>query len=417
MKIRLMIAVSVALNIALVASIFLSTKKIAPPLGADLAVPSVVETTSSPAPPELSALPGQPFQWDMIVADDLKLYRDNLRDIGCPEMTVEEIIRAVINENFGERRRRILEPAEAGYWDMVLGDKLRRRQRLPQTDWGRALTALANERQQLISDVLGRDALDSEVVRLTRRSELEQQRAWLPAEKREQLADLEARHEQQLADWSAGLNTHPNSPPTPQDEDRLKHIQADFDTAEAQLLTPAERAELKLRESDVAGWAASLPGFNPTEDEWRPLTQLRAQFEEAQNALTDPGLTDDERAARQNELQAGFDDAVKAALPADRLAQFQLANDSEYQSLHAVAQRYGLPDTVVGQSLDIQQTAQNMANQVRTSSNISSEDQQSTLNAIQAETERTLSQLLGPGVFSTYQEYGGDWIEGLKPAN
>jgi hypothetical protein len=116
-------------------------------------------------------------------------------------------------------------------------------------------------------------------------------------------------------------------------------------------------------------------------------------------------------------LQAGFDDAVKAALPADRLAQFQLANDSEYQSLHAVAQRYGLPDTVVGQSLDIQQTAQNMANQVRTSSNISSEDQQSTLNAIQAETERTLSQLLGPGVFSTYQEYGGDWIEGLKPAN
>jgi hypothetical protein len=58
-----------------------------------------------------------------------------------------------------------------------------------------------------------------------------------------------------------------------------------------------------------------------------------------------------------------------------------------------------------------------MADQVRASSNLSSESQQSTLNAIRSETEQTLSQLLGPGVFSTYQEYGGDWAEGLNQTN
>lgn len=419
MKSRLIIALSLALNLALAAAIFLSPKKIAPAVPSAVARSSVSVAASNapPAPLATSADPGHPLHWDQIADADLKLYRDNLRAIGCPELTVHEIIRAVINEDFGTRRRNLLAPVEARYWDLVLRGELLRRQRLPQSEWGRALTALAGERQQLISDVLGQDALASEAVRQARRAELEQQRAWLPAEKREPLADLEARHQEQLADWSASLNQHPGNPPTPEDENRLQQIQAEFDAAEKQLLTPAELAELRLRESGVAGWAASLPGFNPTEDEWRSLTQLRAQFEESQNALASPDLTDEERAARQNQLQADFDNSVKAALPPDRLAQFQLANDPEYQSLHSVAQRYGLADAVVNQGLDVQQTALDMAGQVRTSSNWLPENQQATLNGIQRETSQTLSQILGPSVFATYQEYGGDWIAGLGQLN
>ena len=415
--IALSLAASLALNVALAAAIFLSPKKIAPPGPAAVAAPSAAETSAPAAPLATSAPPARWLRWDQIAADDLKLYRDNLRAIGCPELTVQEIIRAVINEDFGARRRTLLAPVEDRYWDLVLRGGLHRRQQLPQTEWGRALTALAGERQQLISDVLGQEALASEADRQARRAELEQQRAWLPAEKRGPLADLEDRHQAQLADWSASLSQHPDRPPTPLDENRLQQIQMEFDAAEKQLLTPAERAELKLRESGTAGWAASLPGFNPTEDEWRTLTQLRAQFEESQNALGSPDLTAEELAARQTELQANFDDAVKSALAPDRLAQFQLANDAAYQSLHAVAQRYGLADAVVNQGLDVQQTAQNMAGQVRTSASLLPEDQQATLNRIQRETSQTLSEILGPDVFATYQEYGGDWIAGLVQTN
>jgi hypothetical protein len=416
MKTRLITAFSVALNLALAAAILLAPRKMAAPVQAALAAP-VAPETNSPAPIKTPAMPTAPLRWDQIAADDLKIYRDNLRAIGCPELTVQEIIRAVINENFGARRRGLLAPVESQYWNLVLRGELHRRQRLPQTEWGKALTALADERQELISEVLGQDALASEAVRQARQAESEQRRSWLPADKRNQLAELEARHQQQLADWSAGLNQHPGSPPTPQDESRLQQIQTDFAAAEKRLLTPTELAELKLRESDVAGWAASLPGFNPTEDEWRSLTQLRAQFEESQNALTSPELADETRAARQNELATSFDDAVKAALAPDRLAQYQLANNAEYQSLHAVAQRYGLGDDLVNQGLDIQQTARNMADQVRTSPNLSPADQQTTLNTIQHETGQTLSQILGPSVFATYQEYGGDWFPGLVQTN
>jgi hypothetical protein len=416
MKTRLITAFSVALNLALAAAIVLYPRKVAGPVQAAVAAPAAL-ATNPPAPPAVHATPPAPLRWDQIADDDLRLYRDNLRAIGCPELTVQEIIRAVINENFGARRRGLLAPVERQYWNLVLRGELNRRQRLSQMEWGKALTALAGERQQLISDVLGQDALASEAVRQARRAEAEQRRAWLSADKRTQLANLEARHQQQLADWSTGLNQHPGSPPTPQDESRLQQIQMEFDAAEKQLLTPTELTELKLRESDVAGWAASLPGFNPTEDEWRSLTQLRAQYEESQNVLASPDLNDGTRAARQNELATSFDEAVKAALAPDRLTQYQLANNAEYQSLHAVAQRYGLGDDLVNQGLDIQQTARNMADQVRTNPNLSPENQQTTLNNIQQETSQTLSQILGPGVFATYQEYGGDWFASLIQTN
>ena len=99
---------------------------------------------------------------------------------------MREIIRAVINQRFGARRRDILASFQSRYWDLVLRRELTGRQRLPRTEWGQALESLKSERLQLIADVLGRDALITEAERQARRAELEQQRSWLSLEKREQ---------------------------------------------------------------------------------------------------------------------------------------------------------------------------------------------------------------------------------------
>ena len=118
-----------------------------------------------------------------------EIYRDHLLAIGCPKITMREIIRAVINERFGMRRRGILASFQDRYWDMVLHRELVRRQWLPRTEWGQALESLKAERLQLITDVLGRDALITEAERQARRAELEQQRSWLSPEKRGQLIE------------------------------------------------------------------------------------------------------------------------------------------------------------------------------------------------------------------------------------
>jgi len=415
MKMRGVIWLSVALNVALATAIFLSLKKTSAPEPAAAVLQPVTGTspqsgaaTNNPAPA------GPPFLWSRIASEDLDVYRDNLLAIGCPKITMREIIRAVINERFGMRRRGILASFQNRYWDMVLRRELVRRQWLPRTEWGQALESLKAERLQLITDVLGRDALITEAERQARRAELEQQRSWLSPDKRDRLIELEAQHQQQLVDWAETLGTRLNGVPTQEDEDRLQKWQQDFDEAEKKLLTPDELAELQLRESDVAGWAGNLPGFNPTEDEWRSLTGLRSQYEESQRELGNADLTDEERMARQNELQAGFDSAVQAALTPDQFAQYQLANNDQYQALHNVTQRYGLPDSVAAQSLGTQQSAQTAADQVRANTNLSPEARQAALNAIQQETEQALSQILGVKVLSTYKEYGGDWITGLS---
>ena len=82
--IALSLAASLALNVALAAAIFLSPKKIAPPGPAAVAAPSAAETSAPAAPLATSAPPARWLRWDQIAADDLKLYRDNLRAIGCP---------------------------------------------------------------------------------------------------------------------------------------------------------------------------------------------------------------------------------------------------------------------------------------------------------------------------------------------
>ena len=418
MNLRGLIWLSMALNVALAAAMVLSPKRTAAFHTNAPALP-IMAGPNNPADPAATtpAPAGLPFSWNQIASENLKIYRDHLRAIGCPEPTLREIIRAVINERFGARRRGILASFQDRYWDLVLHRELPGRQRFSRTEWGQALAALAGERQDLIVDVLGRVGLTTELERQTQRAELEQRRAWLSPEKRDRLIELEARYQQRLADWAGTLGSRVDVLPTPEDQDQLLKWQQEFDDSEKQLLTPEELAELQLRESDVAGWAGSLPGFQPGEDEWRSLTGLRSQYEQSQRELDNSNLSDEERAARQNGLQTGFDDAVKAALTPEQFSQYQLANNDQYQALHNVTQRYGLPDSVATQSLGLQQAARNAADQVRNNSNLSAETRQSALDAIQRETEQALSQLLGPDAFTTFQEYGGDWVTGLNQTN
>jgi hypothetical protein len=417
MRTRLFIGFSLALNATLAAAIFLSVKKLPAPAQAPAATTSVADTIQqAPVPTESSPPPGLPFHWRQIAAEDLNIYRDHLRAIGCPEPTVREIIRAVINERFGVRRRDLLVPLEDQYWDMVMREGLVRRQVVPQSEGGRALTGLAAERQRLIVEVLGRQALDAEAGQQTQRATLEQRRAWLPPEKRDQLIELEEKYQQHLVEWAATLGLQPNGIPTTGDGDRLQEWQKEFDEAEKQLLTREELAELHLRESDAADWAGNLPGFNPSEDEWRAMTKLRSELDEGQSQSGDAELTEEERTARRNELEAKFDQTLKETLGPDRFAQYELANNGQFQGVRNVTRRYGLPDSVAVTAFEIQQTAQARARQVGEDPNLSPTARLATLTAIQQETERTLSGTQDARVFSTYKEYSGDWLKDLVPA-
>lgn len=408
MKARLIFILSLALNVVLAMGVFF-------PKQTALPTPRMVKTNHSamaselPRPKDVSKRDGT-FRWSQIVSEDLKVYRDNLRAIGCPETSAREIMRAVINETFGARRREILSAAQDNYWDMVTRGELARRQFLPETDWAKALASLIAERRQVLMDILGVNEPEAQERQLQWKQR-EQSLGWLPAGKRAQLMELEEQHQKRLEHWAAALGSRT---PSPQEQAQLAEWQQELDDAKTNLLSPTEQKELQLRKSDVADWAANLPGFSPSENEWRSLTALRLQFEHPQNGLNDSQAEDAEKQSQQNQMQPDFDAAVQAALGPDRFAQYQLANNNQYQDWHKVTQRYGLSDDVVNQSLQVQQAAQNAAGQIRANSNLSADQQKAALNAIQQQTEQTLSQILSDRVLSTYKEYGGDWLDALN---
>jgi hypothetical protein len=217
-----------------------------------------------------------------------------------------------------------------------------------------------------------------------------------------------------MLNWAGSLV---NGAAASEEKDRPQKLLQALEQAKQNLLTPDELAELQLRESNEANWTGNLSGFEPTEDEWRAVTQLRLKHAGDQSQLADPDLSNEQRTASQNGLQADFDQAVESALGSDRYSQYQLANNAEFQAVRDVTQRYGLPDDIAAQAYQAQKDAVTAAEQVRNRQDLSPDGRQAALTAIQQETERNLAQILGPDVLPTYKEYRGSWITGLNQAN
>jgi hypothetical protein len=416
MKMWLAIGLSLTLNLALAAGIYWLPKRPAAPVrAAPAAPPAAAARQPSPPPVDSSVTVATPFRWSQIASENLKIYRDNLRAIGCPEPTVREIVRSEINQLFGVHRRDILAAFQNQFWDRMRRGEFMDRRRRAQMAGEQSLVDLGAERQKLIADVLGWNALTTEVERQSRRVEQEQRLAWLSPEKRAKLMALEEQHQQLLAEWAGSIGLRVNGVPTSEDAARMQQLQQEFEDAEKQLLTPEELNELRLRESNVADWAGSLPGFEPSEDAWRAMTEARAEYEAAQSQLSDPGLSDDDRARLSQEADAKFQDQLKTALGDDQYAQYQRAGNQQFQDLYNVTERYGLPDDAAAQAFQIQQTALVQAQQVSEDPNLSPEARQSALAAIEQETERTLSGTLGANAFSTYKQLSGSWLQDMVP--
>src|SRR5687767_10320746 len=104
--------------------------------------------------PEMTSL-----DWRMVESEDYKKYIANLRNIGCPEETIRDIIVADVNKLFASRASRLKPTEEFKFWKA--GNTLFRgldEDRLKQQ------TALANEKKALLKELLGTDVEESSLL-------------------------------------------------------------------------------------------------------------------------------------------------------------------------------------------------------------------------------------------------------------
>lgn len=431
MKSRLFFWSSVALNFVLLVAVshFAFRQPESKPVLREVRVAPASESvaitaTETNSESGMSEPVAEGFSWAQLVSTDFKVYRDRLRSIGCPEETVRDIIIAEIDELFRPRRAEIVAGVQKRYWEMAAKGK----KAFEEVE--AALEKVGEEHQALIQEVLGKDAEDEELDRERQTRSWERRYAWLPAEKRTSLVDLELEFQKRTqAIWEeVGKRANPET--LPQDQEKINALEEELAAARKRLMSPEELLEFRLRNSTGRSWAR-IPGFEATETEWRAVAQLKLEYEEAlQKTFPNPSKMNGafalryglpapngpEEAARgdlRRLMEAELNSAMKSALGAERFAEYQLAANSDYQQTKRIIDRYELPESLAKQAYELQRTAAAHAEAVGADPSLSDEARLSALAAIRQETERALATTLGSKVFSTYQEYHGDWLQRL----
>jgi hypothetical protein len=416
MKARWVVLISLVANIALVLAIGWTRKPVAQPLPEARTVQEVVVTQREAAVEADPAAVLQPsavsFHWSQLVSDDLKLYRDRLREIGCPGRTVRQIILREIHDRFEPRRNAVLAGVQAQFWDLALqgGDAIEHACEKP-------LESLQMEQQKLIEEVLGAEEPEpaeaaAELSRANRRYD------WLPEDKRKRMAAFDRKlNDAVQAMFQEARRANPDGKPTPEARKVMKALEAEMTAARKELLTPAEYEDYELRNSRAGDWASGLAGFEATEDEWRSVGRLIKQHDDAVRQVNRQfsGESFEKKALTEavQKLNTELASARKEALGPERAAEVERASSGDYYQLRAVLQRYDMDTQLAARAYEIQQTAMKHANELRQDQNLPPEIREATLEAIRQETERTLAETLGNKAFATYQKHDRGWFKRL----
>ena len=120
MKTKPILSVSIALNVILLAlgGVILQQRPLrrsAVPAGNfethEIAAP---QATPQPGPQVVSSTAPEPFRWSHLESGDDATYIHNLRDIGCPEGTIRDILGAAIGHRYDQKREALTAQLQKG---------------------------------------------------------------------------------------------------------------------------------------------------------------------------------------------------------------------------------------------------------------------------------------------------------------
>jgi len=295
------------------------------------------------------------FVWATVETNDYKAFVTNLRAIKCPEATVRDIIIAEMDRYFADRElpfKTPPEPASAVGSARVPESAQQKRARLKQ-DYERRkqLREVELEKAAILKQLLDYD-LPLEPLRGWRTRNYERFESAinaLPAEKRERVRAIQEAYwelsdalNDQRADKLAGAKN----------AEYIQHYKENNDKRLAALggiLTPDELENYEMRCSSVAGkLARNLSDFKPTEEEFREIWRGRHEIEEPYGGTMTASAADGNKPdpKKEEELAA----KLRASMGDERYNSYLKAQDSNYQSLSRLRERFGLNQDAIDQA-------------------------------------------------------------------
>jgi len=230
------------------------------------------------------------FDWRQVESEDYRTYVKNLRDIGCPEQTIRDIVSADVRQAFAAQRAEVVAERfrDFKYWKS-------------DTEEAAARTALETRQREVdetmraaVRELLGADGATLPTHAEWQQAAWSQQLGFLPADKRDQTLALLSQSEEvdRQIQVLAGGRRIPENP-----EERLRILEA-YERRKNELrnlLTPDEYELVEM----TASWTANnlrraMSKFEPTEEEFRVIfREWRHQDENLANIFAkgepDPG--------------------------------------------------------------------------------------------------------------------------------
>ena len=192
---------------------------------------------------------------------------------------------------------------------------------------------------------------------------------------------------------------------------KLTALRAQREAEMAQILGPQDFQEYQLRNSWTArNMRDTLAAFQPSEEEFRKIFELRKAFDDQFSNTRDggdAGVREQRRLAQQQ-----LEEQIQATL-GGRYATYQMSQDERYRELYEFAQRNSLPQETVQSVYDMRKTAEEMRRNLERDTTLAPEQRAAALTALANETRNALNSTMGEQAFKEYQRRGGNWVERL----
>jgi hypothetical protein len=415
MRISVLIFMSLAVSVALAALLF------RPGHGGMLAVENssvtVADNGSAATGGNAAALASSgKISWGNLQAADLKEFVRKLRAVNCPEETIKDLVLAELNRSFAKQQRSLWsELQNQDYWKPYQR-KVDPTEQKKNRERSKQMQAMQKEKTALIVELFG---VDVEKQRMKEEGFDTDSMGWnpsgnlsfLPEAKREAvqkyLDDFQEKEQAFYASvqgsWDADARAK-----------QKKLEQEKFDGL-AQILTPDELREYKLRNSQIAQQISSdLHGVDLTRAQYEALFDIRSKYGDSIYNYGDAGNSPDAiKQVEQNKKD--MQSEIAAALGTDKSAELERAQDYNYQQLVSLATHNDLPPDTAPKIYDVKQAAETAAAAVKASQDLSPAEQQAALAQIRAETEASVKTALGDKPYQRYLNNGAWWLNNIAP--
>ncbi len=334
MRWRLLFFISLGVNLALAGIWFASTRSPGTDRDTSAATNAAAATVKTNV-----VVRRQFFSWNQVESDDYPTYVANLREIGCPEQTIRDIIIADVNGLYARKIATDIVTPDQQWWRSE-----------PDAEVARAaadkLRLLEDDRRALLGRLLGTNWESGDLVNLPRPSRpgiaLDGPiLGMLSTDAKQAVEDAATRAQQRLQAYLDSQRLLGKNP----DPAELAKLRQQTRTELAGILTPPQLEEYLLRYSQNATNLRSdlgqLKYFSASPDEFRAIFRATDPFDQQLELLVG---NDPNTVLQRNALLQQRESALKLALGADRYDQYVLLHDPAYRDAVQMAQDAGTPD-------------------------------------------------------------------------